>query len=122
MIRHLKWMRDTYGVKEPVGKSVLDPTRLLTEQQRFADSRDFLGLQLADMLASILSRALNDRLQRPGWNGYGNLTVEKIRGSSSFVQLGGAADLDLPPRAAAVWLALKARCQPMLAGATRPEH
>jgi hypothetical protein len=74
------------------------------------------------MLASILSRALNDRLQRPGWNGYGNLTVEKIRGSSSFVQLGGATDLDLPPKAAAVWLALKAQCQPMLAGATRPGH
>jgi hypothetical protein len=60
MARHLEWVRTTYGIHQRSGeKSFLDAKLLLTEQLKFMDSRDSLGLQLADMLATILRRALN---------------------------------------------------------------
>lgn len=90
MARHIDWMRVTYGEREaPPKSSVIDAKRLLTEQQAFADSRDSLGLQLADMLASIVRRAANNKLQPPGWKDLGKLFIRNTR-PGWFVQLGGA--------------------------------
>lgn len=96
MANHLRWLRGVYG-KEPVNqKSIIDAKRVLSEQQTFGDSRDYLGLQLADMLANILRRALNNRLELQGWMHFGTLLVRKLKGRSSFLSL-GQADAGSPP-------------------------
>jgi len=68
MLRHIRRLDSVHGkppkTKDWVG---INAKRLLTEQLKFQDSRDSLGLQLSDMLATILRRALNDRLQFAGW-------------------------------------------------------
>jgi hypothetical protein len=58
------------------------------------------------MLASILRRALNDHLQKPGWNNFGKLVIRDPK-PGWFVQLG--SKLDEPtfsPRVADVWKCL----------------
>ena len=89
MTRHLQWMRETYGIRERDPSPGLNAGLLLSEQQEFADSASSLGLQLADMLATILRRALNDRLQMPGWKDFGRLLVADR--STPFLQLGPRA-------------------------------
>jgi len=64
----------------------LNSTLLLSDQREFADSVSSLGLQLADMLAAILRRALNDRLQAPGWENFGRLLIAD--NSTPFLQFG----------------------------------
>ena len=117
MAQHLEWMRATYGPRQLTGeKSGIDAKLLLTEQRTFMDSRDSLGLQLADMLATVLRRALNDRLQLPGWKDFGRLLVRKGQPRLSFVQLGpGDAPIHLPKHAATVCRALDAQAKSMLA-------
>jgi hypothetical protein len=62
MTAHLQWMHRVHGTPPPgSGRPALDAGRLLSQRQ-FVDSRDFLGVQLADTLGSILRRAYNDRL------------------------------------------------------------
>jgi hypothetical protein len=86
MIRHVKWMREAYGVQHVDRPLGLNSTLLLSEQRQFADSAGSLGLQLADMLAAILRRALNDRLQAPGWKNFGRLLIADRR--TPFLQFG----------------------------------
>lgn len=77
MARHLKWAAATYGKPDVDRKTrVIDARRLLAEQLQFLDSRDSLGLQLADMLASVLRRALNNHLQKSGWKDFGKLVID----------------------------------------------
>jgi uncharacterized protein DUF3800 len=58
-LRHSKWVSSAYRIPERnKGVIGIDAKRILTEHQTFEDSRKSLGLQLADMLASILRRAL----------------------------------------------------------------
>jgi hypothetical protein len=79
-------MREAYGIQD-VGRPVgLNSSLLLSEQRQFADSAGSLGLQLADMLAAILRRALNDRLQVPGWKNFGRLLIADRR--TPFFQFG----------------------------------
>jgi Protein of unknown function (DUF3800) len=86
MKKHLEWMAKMYGPRDRSDIHPLtDVRKLLTEQRQFVDSRDFLGIQLADILASILRRALNDRLQRSGWEDFGKLVVGKPKDESHFV-------------------------------------
>ena len=85
-IRHVKWMREAYGIQDVDRPLGLNSTLLLSEQREFADSSGSLGLQLADMLAAILRRALNDRLQAPGWKNFGRLLIADRR--TPFVQFG----------------------------------
>jgi hypothetical protein len=85
MVRHMQWYSEAYGAPLTPEKPILDANRLLSEQRTFKDSRDSLGLQLADMLAAILRRALNDRLQISGWRDFGRLLVRKQKpGSITF--------------------------------------
>ncbi len=115
MARHLDWMRVTYGDQRAPRKGpVIDLKRLLTEQQKFADSRNSLGLQLADMLASILRRALNNRLQPRGWKDFGKLVVHNPK-PGWFVQLGeGDEQRSLQGTAVSVYRALEARSKSMV--------
>jgi hypothetical protein len=60
MTRHIKWTREAYGIPDAERPLGLNAGSLLSEQREFADSASSLGLQLADMLATIPRRAFND--------------------------------------------------------------
>ena len=110
MVRHLEWSYEVHGKKKKVSRTgrVINAGRLLSEQLQFLDSQDSLGLQLADMLASILRRSLNNRLQTPGWKDFGKLVIHDPK-PGWFVQLGPKLDEPKPtfsPRVVDVWKSL----------------
>lgn len=116
MARHLDWMQSTYGdIKWHGGERVVDAKRLLTEQLTFEDSRNSLGLQLADMLASTLRRGINNRLQRPGWENLGKLVV-RATDPGWFIQLGHGEPRLLGGTAVGVYRALGKNAKSMLLG------
>lgn len=86
MKRHIEWTREAYGIREDERPPGLNAGLLMSEQRQFADSANSLGLQLADMLATILRRALNNRLQLPGWEDFGRLLISDR--STPILQLG----------------------------------
>jgi hypothetical protein len=114
--RHLEWMEQVYGPKLAGRRIVNNAKLLLSGNRTFPDSRDSLGIQLADMLATILRRALNDRLGYAGWKHYGKLIVEKRRGESRFLQLGLPKDAPrvVQGHAKKVGSALDALAKPMV--------
>ncbi len=79
MNRHVAWTREAYGIQGIDQAPGLNSGLLLSEQRQFADSAGSLGLQLADMLAAIVRRALNNRLQPAGWSRLGRLFVADKR-------------------------------------------
>src|SRR5512133_1136389 len=115
MIGHMQWLRSAVG-KPPLGTNAkfTDANRLLSEQLVFEDSRNCLGLQLADMLASVLCRALNDRLQISGWKDFGGLLVRRREPGTGFIQLGVGGDVPMPSHAAKVCRVLHAKAKAML--------
>ena len=115
MAKHLEWAYQTYGkTKSHNSRRVIDAKRLLAEQLQFLDSVNSLGLQLADMLAAILRRALNDRLQRPGWERFGRLVVYDPR-PGWFIALGPRTmEPIFPPRVVEVWDTLNRFSKPMI--------
>jgi Protein of unknown function (DUF3800) len=84
---HLEWLQDIHG-KRGSDDAIINAKALLSEQRKFVDSRDCLGVQLADMLGTILRRALNGRLQFDGWKDFGKLLVHRWRGDSWIIQIG----------------------------------
>ena len=86
MMRHTEWTREAYGIRDDERPPGLDAGLLLRKQRQFADSANSLGLQLADMLATVLRRALNNRLQFPGWKDFGRLLISDR--STPILQLG----------------------------------
>lgn len=115
-VRHLQWVQATHGGSPIAGdERAVHARRLYSGSREFLDSRSSLGLQMADMLASILRRALNQRLQFPGWKQFGRLLVRRREPGSCFIQLGGA---DPAPRlkghAARVCRVLDAQARSML--------
>jgi hypothetical protein len=114
-LRHSQWLSSGYGKSPNAGDHLItDAKKILTEQQEFQDSRDSLGLQLADMLAAILRRALNDRLQFHGWKDFGGLLVRHQQSGEGFIQLGPDGDVHLIGHAGKVCKALDARAKSML--------
>lgn len=116
IVRHIRWLDSVYGkslrAKDPAG---IDAKRLLTEQLTFENSRDSLGLQLSDMLASILRRALNNRLQFPGWKEFGGLLVRHQEPGTGFIQLGPGSDTPLRGHASRVCQILHATAKNIIA-------
>jgi hypothetical protein len=120
MLRHSRWLSSVYGKPTRVNDSVgVDLNLLLTEQRTFQDSRDSLGLQLSDMLAAILRRALNDRLQFPGWKDFGGLLVRHWQAGDGFIQLGRGGDIPMLGHAAKVCQVLHATAKDMIAERNR---
>lgn len=114
-MRHMKWLDSIFGTVPNTRDIVAtDAKRLLSEQLSFEDSRNSLGLQLTDMLASILLRALNNRLQFPGWKDFGGLLVRHRNPGTGFIQLGPGGDIDMPDHAKKVCKILNARAKSML--------
>jgi hypothetical protein len=115
MLQHLQWMQQVYGPRptDPA-ETHLHARLLLSERLEFQDSRDSLGLQLADMLATILRRALNNHLQFRGWKHFGQLLVRKGQPGSPFLQLGSGPRRTIDGHAKKVCIALDARAKSML--------
>jgi hypothetical protein len=108
-MRHVQWMAEVYGIPERERPPGLNATLLLSDQKQFADSTSSLGLQLADMLATILRRAFNDRLQSPGWENFGRLLIAD-RSFTPILQLGpqrGRSDKLSGQQIEKVWRALQ---------------
>lgn len=115
MLLHSQWLSSVYGkstrAKDFIG---INAKLLLTEQRTFQDSRDSLGLQLSDMLAAILRRALNDRLQFSGWKDFGGLLVRHQQAGDGFIQLGRGGDIPMLGHAKKVCQALDAKAKGMV--------
>ena len=114
--RHLQWMRSTLPFSKAVPDHLrcINAKRVWTEERSLADSKDNLGLQLADIAASTLCRALNGHLQLPGWEPLSQILICKK--TAPFIQLGKAAEKDcgLEQHAEKVWRILDAKSQPMV--------
>ena len=126
LLRHTRWLTSLYGkpamTKDSAGINV---KLLLTEQRAFQDSRDSLGLQLSDMLAAILRRAFNDRLQFAGWKDFGGLLVRQCQPGDRLIQLERSSDVEVLGHVRKVCQTLDAGAKDMLmernrnAGASR---
>jgi len=115
-LRHSEWVRTAYGLPPTrEGEVGIDAKKLLSEQQTFENSRDSIGLQLADMLAAILRRALNDRLRYSGWKDFGGLLVRHHEPGNGFIQLGPGRDTPLLGHAKRVCQVLHSRAKDMVA-------
>jgi hypothetical protein len=114
MNRHVAWTREAYGIQGDDRGPGLNAGLLLSEQRQFADSAGSIGLQLADMLAAILRRGLNNRLQDAGWSRFGRLVIADKR--TPFLQLGPAdvSGQTLGVQIEKVWRALKTGNKKML--------
>jgi hypothetical protein len=115
--KHLQWMRETLpsAKDEPTGPlHCIDLGRIWTEDRAFEDSQNSLGLQLADIVATTLCRALNGNLQRSGWAPISQLLIRKK--TAPFIQLGKAVGQRplLQPQAEVVWRTLSAQSQRMV--------
>jgi hypothetical protein len=106
-----------FSLWEPMSEDSvrIDAQMLLTEQRTFEDSRNSLGLQLSDMLASILRRALNDRLRFPGWKDIGGLLVRHRNPGYGFVQLGLSDSQEMSGHARKVCQIFHKRAKDMIA-------
>jgi hypothetical protein len=116
-LRHLQWLRSVSG-KELLGEDErlgVNAKLLLTQQRTFKDSRDSLGLQLADMLAAILRRSLNNQLQYPGWKDFGGLLVRHHNSGTGFIQLGAGPEMAMPSHARRVCKILDSKAKSMVA-------
>jgi len=54
---------------------ILQSGKLLGDSFKFQDSKEKLGLQLADVFANAMPRAFNGRLGETGWKHIGSLIV-----------------------------------------------
>jgi len=76
-----------------------DATKIFKESLSFPNSRDDLGLQLADILANTIRRALVNNLQERGWSRLGELMLHWKNTSIQFLGVGiseGVTLRDLP--------------------------
>jgi Protein of unknown function (DUF3800) len=114
MNRHVAWTREAYGILNDEHGPGLNAGLLLSEQRQFVDSAGSLGLQLADMLAAILRRALNNRLRPEGWSRVGHMFIADKR--TPFLHLGLPKDSSRVSGAQVikVWQALKTGNKHML--------
>jgi Protein of unknown function (DUF3800) len=113
--KKIAWMRQTYSIDIPPGEfQATDWKKLISEDRAFADSKSSLGLQLADITATSIRRALKANLQQQGWEPFGQLLIHKK--SLPFCMIGR------PPRstkleepAKSVWQVLSAHSKLMIA-------
>jgi hypothetical protein len=115
MRRHMEWLDAVYKEsRTEEGAIGIDAKRLLTKHRIFEDSRNSVGLQLADMLAAVLRRALNGRLQFDGWKDFGRLLIRHHNPGEGFIQLGAGRDISRSNHAEKVCRALDSKAKSML--------
>src|SRR5688572_21539710 len=71
------WKNTLHARRSAEPSRIVNMKQILQESFRFSDSRDELGLQLADIVASACRRAFNGNLQRRGWEGIAQLLIKK---------------------------------------------
>lgn len=64
-----------------------DPKLILKEDFQYPQSKDNLGLQLADIVVTTLRRALKGTLQSPGWQPLGGLLICEKAGTIKAIGL-----------------------------------
>jgi hypothetical protein len=86
--------------------------------RRFANSRDEIGLQMADVAISDVRRAMTGTLQRTGWRRLGSLLVRSAsyaREVIGMIQIGGEEGRWRPqPIYEKVLLTLRGAIQPVV--------
>ena len=118
IVETIKWMdKNLTYAKPPNQRGIIDMKQVLQKSFKFADSKEELGLQLADIVASACRRAFNGNLLQSGWEKLGQLLVKKngkppIIGMRTKQQSIGC-DLTVREDAAAVWLTLDSRAKSM---------
>ena len=75
------------GSKRMPGRQYTDMKKVLRDDFEFVTSRRDLGIQMADILASVLTRALNGTLQKPGWKGMGPLLIHRSEQTIHLIAL-----------------------------------
>ena len=75
--RHLKYLRKVKGVPDSATPLKAVDLRALFSDLQFTNSRESLGLQLADIVASAFHRGCKGTLQKDGWISLGPLFVNK---------------------------------------------
>lgn len=73
------------------GRYYTDIKKLLREDFAFVPSERDLGVQIVDLVASILTRALNGTLQRQGWEDLGGLFLHRPQRTIRLIALSGDA-------------------------------
>lgn len=82
MPEHLKDREKMESANEPFAAT--DVAKLMRESVSFPDSKSNLGLQIADIVANTIARAMNRKLPENVWRHVGGLTVQKQRGHHSI--------------------------------------
>jgi hypothetical protein len=98
----------------------LDIGKMLDEGLRHRSSHRYTGLQIADVIATVVRRACNETLQPAGWANLGKLMVERPYRQPSLrvLQLEDLSALWTSPSCAAVQTRLQRDCKRMLTRAT----
>lgn len=66
--------------------NALDLSMILGESFKFEDSKKDKGLQLVDVIANGIQRALNNKLQEKGWREIGSLMISKNPYPMEFIR------------------------------------
>jgi hypothetical protein len=117
MHEYVKWLDENIRVERGAGeRRIFNVALLLKESLNFAESKDELGLQLADIVASACRRAFNGNLQQIGWEGLGQLLIKKNEKPPIIgLRTPGKTDYNfrLHEEAAEVWLTLDGSAKSM---------
>lgn len=101
MRRHVQWLHPLSNADDTFGG--VDIGLIMKEDLTFRNSKDELGLQLADIVASAFTRAFNRTLREEGWRDLGRLLICKTAGAVRLVQLrAGPHQSDACPEALAL--------------------
>jgi hypothetical protein len=117
--KDVQWLNENiaFPICSSEGSRIVDMKKVLQESFRFADSKNELGLQLADIVSSACRRAFNGNLQKCGWEDLGRLLIKKdgkppIIGLATPEQARGR-DRRLHEAPSKVWLALDSASKSM---------
>lgn len=87
MLDYIEWFKKKLVPgKSGVPFSGIDIKAILKDL-RFENSRDNIGLQLVDILANGVCRALNGKLQKDGWENLGSLLIRKTTNTLRMIWL-----------------------------------
>jgi hypothetical protein len=90
-LRRFDFDKPQIGVPVVAGHHYTDIQKLLREDFSFTSSERDLGLQLADIIASVLTRALNGTMQKAGWQSLGRLFVRRRERTVRLISLASSA-------------------------------
>jgi hypothetical protein len=118
---HMDRFRTSISIQEAPALDGYDLHGVIGEGLSFRDSRDEPGLQLADIAANAVTRAMNWRLASEGWLDFGRLIVARREQTIELAALDDTAGPIIKPSSIAYQpvfgprlLALQSMAKPML--------